>query len=114
MRRFSQALEDFWFPHVPAKRLALLRIAAGLFSLWYVSTHFEMLDSIGETSRVLFDPVGLAQLLNNPIPSDAFRAIVTLTLSRTFFSSWGGGTDGLVLCSLYFFFSPCPIEILGP
>ncbi len=80
MRRSFQALRDFWFPEVPAKRLALLRIATGSFSLWYVGTRFDMLDRIGETSHILFDPVGLARILSNPIPADAFQAIVAVTL----------------------------------
>lgn len=80
MRNWPAALRDSWFPEVPAKRIALLRIAAGLFSLWYVGTHFEMFGEIGETNHVLFDPVGLATLLDGPITADAYTAIVALTL----------------------------------
>ncbi len=80
VRRFFPVLRDFWFPEVPAERLALLRIAAGSFSLWYVGTRFDMLDRIGETSHMLFEPVGLARTLENPIPADAFSAIVAVTL----------------------------------
>jgi predicted DCC family thiol-disulfide oxidoreductase YuxK len=66
---------------MPAKRLALLRIASGGFMLWYFATRYSLMSDVARSEAENFDPVGLAAWLNAPLPPDLFMGIVWVTMA---------------------------------
>lgn len=81
----NAATEHWWFPSAPAARLSLLRIATGLFALWYLVPRLDMYCRIPlEAPAALYDPVGLAHLLAEPIDQGLhvvlLRALVVLNV----------------------------------
>ena len=90
MNTLSKKLHRYWFDEAPADRLAVLRVLVGGFALWYLWTRYGMLLEIGRTDPALFDPVGLAYLLEGPIPPVAFQVLVlaTLALNVAFVLGW--------------------------
>lgn len=81
----SSASDNSWFAPAPAARLALLRIATGLFALFYLVPRLDMYRRIPlETPASLFDPVGLAHLLQAPLDDGLhvwlLRALVLLNV----------------------------------
>lgn len=66
--RFRRRLEGYWFADAPASRLAVLRILIGSFALWYCWTRYDMMREIGRSEASLFDPVGMARILDAPMP----------------------------------------------
>lgn len=81
----SATAEHWWFPSAPAARLAVLRIATGLFALWYLVPRLDMYSRIPlEAPAALYDPVGLAHLLAGPLDQGLhvilLRALVVLNL----------------------------------
>ena len=57
-----------WYPIMPAERLAAIRIAVGVYSLYYLIPRGAMFERIARTPHDLFDPVGLARVLEAPLP----------------------------------------------
>lgn len=80
MNTFWNRLKDLWFEPAPAQRLAFLRIAVGLYALWYLGQRIGMYDRIARSSADLFAPVGLAAWLSAPLSPELFSWIVTATL----------------------------------
>ncbi|MDN5211348.1 DCC1-like thiol-disulfide oxidoreductase family protein [Fulvivirgaceae bacterium BMA12] len=68
-------LKSFWFSPAPAERLAILRVATGGFSLWYLVTRYEMIQRMAQSDIALFEPVGLSNLLPGPIPPTLFTVL---------------------------------------
>ncbi|MEM7305445.1 MAG: hypothetical protein AAF682_02185 [Planctomycetota bacterium] len=68
----SSRLGRWWFAPAPPQRLAVLRIAVGLWSLWYLVPRYEMYAKIARTKHSLYDPVGLARVLVEPLPPGVF------------------------------------------
>ena len=83
-------LERFWFCPAPAARLALLRILIGGYALWYVGQRYSMFIGIAGSRKSLFEPVGVAALLDGPISPALLRAIlgVTITLNVAFIAGF--------------------------
>lgn len=75
MKTLLLKLKDFWFSPAPAERLAILRIASGGFSLWYLVTRFEMIQRMARSDSAMFEPVGLSNLLGGPLPPALFTFI---------------------------------------
>lgn len=74
--RSRKRLEAFWFADAPAARLAALRILIGSFALWYCWTRFDMMREIGRTAEALFDPVGVARILDAPVTPWLYDALL--------------------------------------
>lgn len=81
MRKIRHILNRWWFPEVPAERLALLRISTALYALWYVGTRLDLLSRVAETDHSLYAPVGPIQWLTTPLDPNLFQTIVWATLA---------------------------------
>lgn len=81
MRHLLNALNNWWFPHAPAERLALLRITTGAYTLWYLGSRVDLLSRVARTEHHLYDPVSLLQWLSTPLSPTIFDTIVWLTLA---------------------------------
>ncbi len=71
MNNYIKKIRYHWFMKVTPQRLALLRIATGLFSLWYLLSRFDMLQRMAENTRA-FEPIGILSWMNQPLSSDVF------------------------------------------
>jgi hypothetical protein len=80
MKRLAAALDCFWFAPAPAGRLALVRIVIGLFSLILTIEHYSSWVKIGYTSEALFEPVGLASFLDQPLTPEVSQALIIACL----------------------------------
>ncbi len=81
MKNLIQKLNHYWFMPMPAERLAILRIASGLFTLWYFITRYSSMVDIFRSDASNFEPVGLAAWLSVPLQPSVFMAIVWLSLA---------------------------------
>ena len=90
MNKLLNKLENFWFGPAPAERLAILRIATGGFSMWYLLSRFDMMERIAGTDISMYDPVGLAQLFNAPLPVAVFSSLlwITVGLNLAYIFGW--------------------------
>jgi hypothetical protein len=59
----------FWFPALPARRLALLRVFCGAFALVYLLVRASNLLSVTDFEAERFQPVGALALLTQPLPA---------------------------------------------
>ncbi len=76
MKNFLKTIRDHWFIKVPPQRIALLRIATGCFSLWYLLSRFDMLQKMTANTEA-FNPVGILSWMDKPLPSEVFWWIST-------------------------------------
>lgn len=74
------ALDRFVMPVAPALRLATLRALVGTYGVVYLLVRLPHLLSYALTDATRFVPVGPVTLLTAPLPPDAHRALVALTL----------------------------------
>lgn len=81
MKYLLNKLQVFWYSPMPPERLAILRIATGLFSLWYLSTRFGMMQRIATTDPSLYKPVGIATFITQPMEANLFFWILIFTLA---------------------------------
>jgi hypothetical protein len=97
------AVDEFWFPTMPAARLAALRILIGAYALVYVGTRFALYSDIAEASGEAFRPTGLISLLKTPISPDAFRVLLALTLvvNVVFVLGWCHRVTGPLFAGLF-------------
>lgn len=97
MKKIVRLLESFWFAPMPAKRLALLRIASGGFVLWYFATRYALMSDVARLEVENFVPVGLAAWLGAPLPPDLFMGIVwaTMALGVAYVLGWQFRVTGL-------------------
>ncbi|MBX2892953.1 MAG: DUF393 domain-containing protein [Saprospiraceae bacterium] len=79
MKKIFRQLEFYWFSPMPARRLALLRIASGAFVLWYFATRYRLMSSVARSDADNFAPVGLAAWLSQPLSPEVFMGIVWLS-----------------------------------
>ncbi len=71
MKNYIQKTKNNWFFEVPPQRLAILRIATGLFSLWYLVSRFDMLQRVVENTEA-FEPIGILSWMDYPISPEIF------------------------------------------
>jgi len=71
-------LGTYWFPVVPARRLAALRILIGGFAAGYVLARLPHLLSYARFDADLFRPVGIVSLLSRPLPAAVVVALAIL------------------------------------
>lgn len=107
MSRAAQALRRNWFPEAPARRLALLRILVGVWTLHYVGRRKRMFERVAGTDETLFRPVGPAAVLTRPLSPTAFQALLRLNQvsNVAFIAGWrhrqtGPLFGGSLLCLL--------------
>lgn len=72
MEKILKSLRNNWFTAVSPQRLAILRIATGGFTLWYLLSRFDMLQKIASSDEQIFEPVGIVSWLGEPLSSEAF------------------------------------------
>jgi hypothetical protein len=80
MTTLLNQLSAYWFAPVSPLRLAILRIATGCFSLWYLLDRFGMLQRLSKTDPSLFEPLGLASFLSAPLSPEVFQVLLLLTI----------------------------------
>jgi len=80
VRRLLGVLDQFWFAEAPAARLSVLRILIGAFAFYLVGSHYEKWTKIGHTSPVLFQPVGVVAILDQPLPPVVCQGLIIATL----------------------------------
>ncbi|NJN35579.1 MAG: hypothetical protein HC817_16285, partial [Saprospiraceae bacterium] len=81
MKNILNKFNDFWFQAMPPERLAMLRIATGFFSLWYLVDRYKMMMDIVKIPDDLFEPVGLASLMTSPMPAEWFQGLLLVTIA---------------------------------
>ena len=74
---------------MPSERLAAVRIAVGLYSLYYLLPRWTMFYDIARTSPTLFAPVGVARLVGMPLPPELMDALYFVTVFAAFFVTLG-------------------------
>ncbi|MGN6110369.1 MAG: HTTM domain-containing protein [Kofleriaceae bacterium] len=77
--RPSGAIARWWFAPAPAERLAALRICLGLYAFGYVVSRFGELVSIARLAPAHFRPIGVARVLDAPLPPGVAIAIAAAT-----------------------------------
>ncbi len=80
MKSILQKLASFWFRPIAPERLSILRLITGGFSLWYLLARYEMFQKIAQSELSLYDPVGLATLLSEPLSFPVFKGLLLLTI----------------------------------
>jgi hypothetical protein len=91
-----RTLERVCFPQAPAARLGLFRLLLGLYTLVYVGRRYRMLLRIAASDPALFQPVGVARGMEQPLPLPAFRALLhaTLLANLAFLLGWRHRASG--------------------
>ncbi len=105
MKAIVLRLERFWYSPAPAERLAILRWASGGFSLWYLLTRFDMVQRMARSDSSMFEPVGLANILTDPLPPVMFTALYSLgiALNVAYIMGWKFKWTGPVFALLLLF-----------
>jgi predicted DCC family thiol-disulfide oxidoreductase YuxK len=90
MKSLVSLLDRFWFAPMPPARLAILRIASGLFTLWYLLSRYELISDTVRGDRDMFAPVGLAAWLSEPLAPAFFMGIywATVVLNLAYLLGW--------------------------
>lgn len=102
MKRLAGFIDRILFPAAPATRPAVLRIAIGVYCLWYLAKRYRLFLRIAGSDAALFRPVGLVASLKQPVPVALFRALLALTLlaNVAFLLGWRHRVSGPVFSSL--------------
>src|SRR5688572_8644738 len=98
-------LEGYWFTEIPAARLAILRIVAGLFCLQYLASRVDTFGRLAGSHMDLYEPVGLANVLPSPMPVAMFQLLIglTLVLNVAFVLGWRHRITGPLFAGLLLF-----------
>lgn len=80
MRELVGTLDRFWFAAVPARRLAVIRLLVGGYSLYYLGSSYFQLPIRASGPPGTYEPVGLAWLLPGPLPPWVFQGVLLATL----------------------------------
>lgn len=62
-----RAFDRYWYASAPAERLAVLRIAVGLYGVLYLLIRAASLTSVVRFPRSEFEPLGVVRLLEAPL-----------------------------------------------
>lgn len=71
MNKIKTFFETRFFAPVSPERLAIIRIATGIFSLWYLLSRFDMLQRMTKNTDA-FEPVGILWFMKEPLNTDVF------------------------------------------
>ncbi|MBK9170504.1 MAG: hypothetical protein IPM24_24005 [Bryobacterales bacterium] len=90
MNALKSWMDSLWFPAMPSKRIAAIRIAAGLFALWYVAQRYSMFLGVAATEPFYFKPVGAVWWMREPVGTGLFEILMvaTLVLNLAFIAGW--------------------------
>ncbi|WP_238857849.1 DCC1-like thiol-disulfide oxidoreductase family protein [Poritiphilus flavus] len=106
MKNFWTSLKKRWFIPVAPERLALLRIATGLFCLWYLFSRYDMLQRMIRNADA-FEPVGMLSWMKQPLEPNTFWwiSLVLIGLNLCFIFGWKFRITGpaFALLALLFF-----------
>ena len=83
-------VDGWWRTPAPAKRLAALRVLVGGFGVGYVAVRAPNFVSYSSFEDSQFAPVGVATLLDGPLPGVALRLLVaaTVVVGVAFLAGW--------------------------
>ncbi|MGH8903232.1 MAG: HTTM domain-containing protein [Egibacteraceae bacterium] len=94
----------WWFAPAPPTRLGIMRILVSGYSLWYLGRRYRMLLRTARADPRLFQPVGVARVLDRPLPAGAVKAtlLATYTANVAVLLGWqhrftGPAYSGLLL-----------------
>jgi hypothetical protein len=65
--RLLRDLDRYWYASVPAERLAVLRIAVGLYGVLYLLIRAASLTSVVRFPPTEFEPIGVVRMLEQPL-----------------------------------------------
>ncbi len=79
-----------WFAPVPIGRIQIIRIITGVFSLWYLTTRFKMMNALSATNPALYKPAGVMQFFASPPPPMLITVLLvtTVILNILFIAGW--------------------------
>ena len=81
VRRLAGRLDRRILPDTPATRPAVLRIATGAYTAWYLRPRIRMFAKVHRTDPSLFAPVGPCRVLRRPLPPRVADALVWATVA---------------------------------
>lgn len=102
----ARRLDGWWRTPAPAKRLAALRLLVGGFAVGYVAVRAPNFLSYADFDDSQFAPVGIARLLDGPLPDVVLRLLVasTVVAGAAFLAGWrfrfSGPTFAFLLLAL--------------
>ncbi|MEM7380507.1 MAG: DCC1-like thiol-disulfide oxidoreductase family protein [Bacteroidota bacterium] len=106
MKKLWTSLKKRWFVPVAPERLALLRIATGLFCLWYLFSRYDMLQRMIRNTDA-FEPVGILSWMERPLEPNTFWwiSLLLIGLNLCFILGWKFKITGpaFALLALLFF-----------
>lgn len=73
----------WWFPRVPAQRLATLRILVGTYSVVYLAVRIPYFFSFTKHPAAQFQPIGLLSFMDAPFEAGLFKTLVVLALTAS-------------------------------
>lgn len=79
MSRVLRALDGYWFEKAPAVRPAVLRVLVGVYLLYYLGRRYSMFVKVAGSDASLFKPVGVASVLDKPVPVETFWRLLVAT-----------------------------------
>jgi hypothetical protein len=71
----------WWFRPAPAERLAAVRILVGAFAFLYLTTRLAMFLGYAHFPRRDFVPLGVTHLLDHPLASGEYHALLFATIA---------------------------------
>lgn len=71
----------WWFPAVPAERLAMLRVLVGAYSVVYFGVRLPHWLSFADHRPVQFQPIGVLAGLDSPLNDLLYQSLVLLTFA---------------------------------
>lgn len=71
----------WWFPAVPAERLAMLRVLVGAYSVVYFGVRLPHWLSFAHHPPAQFQPIGVLAGLDSPLHDGLYRALVVATFA---------------------------------
>jgi hypothetical protein len=76
----ARAIGRWWFAPAPAERLAALRILVGAFAFFYLTARLPLFLGYARFPARDFVPLGVTRLLDHPLASSAYIAILFATI----------------------------------
>lgn len=70
----------WWFTPAPAERLAAVRILVGAFAFFYLTSRLAMFLGYARFPARDFVPLGVTRLLDAPLSSGAYHAVLAVTI----------------------------------
>ena len=79
-RRLASAIDHRILPATSAARPALVRVATGAYTAYYLGRRVKMFRRIHRTDPELFQPVGPVKVLRRPLPAPVADALMYATI----------------------------------